>query len=360
MSPNAVVSPAVTHPVVRQALELAQVIDGHNDLPHRARNIAGYSVEGLLAGSPFQTDVDRLRRGGVGGQFWSVYADSELPAVEAVQYTFEQIDFVYRLLDRYPEVFELARTGDDVRRIWGRGKIASLLGAEGGDSIGGSLAVLRMMARLGLRYMTLTHNYNVPWADSATDEPVLGGLSDFGREVVREMNRLGVLADLSHVSADTMRDAIRTSSAPVIFSHSSCQALCAHPRNVPDDVLASLPGNGGVLMVAFVPMFLSEEYDAWFRGGQQGPRPPVTVDHVADHIEHAREVAGIDHIGLGSDYDGFDDFPEGMTSVSGFAPLLDRLAERGWSARDLSRLTGANVLRVLDETGAESVAAGRR
>lgn len=357
--PNHLIQPAVTHPAARQAFELSHVIDGHNDLPYQARTIADYSVEGLLRASRFQTDVERLRLGGVGAQFWSVYADSDLPATEAVTYTLEQIDFVYRLLDRYPEVFALARTGDDVRRVWRSGRIASLLGAEGGDSIGGSLAVLRMMARLGLRYMTLTHNHNVPWADSATDQPLLGGLSDFGRKVVHEMNRLGVLVDLSHVSAPTMRDAISVSSAPVIFSHSSCQALTDHPRNVPDDVLESLPRNGGVVMVAFVPMFLSEDYDAWFRGGQLGPRPRVTADDVADHVEHAREIAGVDHIGLGSDYDGFDDFPVGMNSVSGFAPLLDRLAERGWSAADLSKLMGGNVLRVLDETGEASVAAGR-
>ncbi|AIY15957.1 membrane dipeptidase [Pimelobacter simplex] len=328
-----------------------------NDLAFAARERLGYSVEGLDRGSPLQTDIDRLRQGGVGGQFWSVFAPSELPPVDTVQYTLEQIDFVYRLIARYPETFRFARTGDDVRRSWDDGKVASLIGAEGGNSIGGSLAVLRVLARLGLRYMTLTRNYNVDWADSATDEPVHHGLSDFGRDVVREMNRLGVLVDLSHVSADTMRDAISVSQEPVIFSHSSCFSVCAHPRNVPDDVLASLSGNGGVVMVAFVPQFVDADYHAWFDGGGVGTKPRVTVQHVADHVDHAREVAGLEHIGFGSDYDGCDDFPVDMADVVGFAPLLDELATRGWSAPDLAKLMGGNVLRVLDETSAASVGA---
>jgi len=347
--------PALRHPEAIRAFHLAPLIDGHNDLAHAARGAANYSVDGLEKDSIFQTDIAKLRVGGVGAQFWSVYAPGEIPEADAVQYTFEQIDFIYRMIRRYPQTFELARTGGDVRRIWQKGGIASLLGAEGGHSIGSSLGVLRMMARLGLRYMTLTHNSNTSWADSATDSPVHGGLTDFGREVVREMNALGVLVDLSHVSSDTMRDAIRTSSSPVIFSHSSCRALCDHPRNVPDDVLRSLSDNGGVIMVAFVPMFLDEDYRTWFDGGRNGPRPSVTVEHVVKHIEHARDIAGIDHVGLGSDYDGFGDFPDGLHDTSGFAVLIDRLAERGWTSAELAKLMGDNLLRVLDATSTESV-----
>ncbi|MGC0362882.1 membrane dipeptidase [Rhodococcus sp. 27YEA15] len=350
--------PDVKHPAALDAFALTPLVDGHNDLPWAARTLADYSVEGLELDSAFQTDIDRLRRGGIGAQFWSVYSPGTMTEPEAVRFTLEQIDFVYRMVQRYPDTFEVARTGDDVRRIWGAGRIASLLGAEGGHSIGSSLAVLRTMARLGLRYMTLTHNENNSWADSATDTPVHGGLSDFGRDVVREMNRLGVLVDLAHVSEETMRDAIDVSTAPVIFSHSSCRALCDVPRNVPDEVLRRLPRNGGVIMIAFVPMFLREEFDAWQRGGRLGTRPAVTIDDVVEHIEHARDVAGVDHIGLGSDYDGFDDFPDDLRDVSGFAPLVDRLAERGWTPGDLAKLMGENLLRVLDETSPEALSAG--
>ena len=349
--------PDVAHPSALDAFGLAPLVDGHNDLPWAARTLASYSVEGLEQGSQFQTDIDKLRRGGIGAQFWSVYSPGSLREEESVQFTLEQIDFVYRMIDRYPDTFELARTGDDVRRIWSNGRVASLIGAEGGHSIGSSLAVLRLMARLGLRYMTLTHTENNPWADSATDTTIHGGLSEFGHEVVREMNRLGVLVDLAHVSEATMRDAIEISSAPVIFSHSSCRTLCDVPRNVSDDVLRLLARKGGVIMIAFVPMFLSEEFDAWDRSGRTGSRPPVTVENLISHIEHARNVAGIDHIGLGSDYDGCDDFPDDMRDVSGFATLIDRLAERGWSSNDLSKLMGNNLLRVLDDTSSEARAA---
>lgn len=341
-----------THQTSRDAFDISRVIDGHNDLAWASRTKFGYSVEGLDELSDrFDTDIPRLRRGGVGAQFWSVYSPDDLQPGDAVQYTLEQIDFVHRLVGRYPDDLILARTGDDIRAAWSRGQIASLLGAEGGHSIGGSLGVLRVMARLGLKYMTLTHNHNVAWADSATDEAVHGGLTTFGREVVAEMNSLGVIPDLSHVSPDTMRDAIDATIAPVIFSHSSCAALCRHPRNVPDDVLGSLSVNGGVIMIAFVPSFLSIRYSEWFDAGAVGPKPPVTVSDVADHVEHAREVAGIEHIGIGSDYDGFEDFPEAMADVAGFSPLVDCLANRGWSAVELAGLMGGNVLRVLDDTG---------
>ncbi|WP_243838835.1 dipeptidase [Aeromicrobium yanjiei] len=346
---------AVTQPAAIEALGLAPLIDGHNDLAWGARKTRAYSVDGLdgdMTGV-FDTDIARLRRGGVGGQFWSVYSPSDILPAEAVTYTLEQIDFVHRLIERYPDAFSYAWSGDDVRRAWRDGRVASLIGAEGGHSIDGSLAVLRELARLGVRYMTLTHNDNTPWADSATDEPVHGGLTDFGREVVAEMNRLGMLVDLSHVAATTMHDAIDVSSAPVIFSHSSCRAVTDHPRNVPDDVLERLPANGGVLMVAYVPYFVNQDVARWADTDRATPPPRSTVDDVVAHVEHARDVAGVDHIGIGSDYDGVDIFPEGMGDVTGHAVVLDRLAERGWSAGDLAKLMGDNVLRVLDATAGD-------
>lgn len=349
--------PSLAHPAAIEAFSRVPLIDGHNDLPWASRETANYSVEGLEVDSHFNTDIDKLRRGGVGGQFWSVFAPAAPTESESVQFTLEQIDFVYRMLKRYPETFELARTGDDVRRIWRSGRIASLLGAEGGHSIGSSHATLRMLARLGLRYMTLTHNSNNPWADSATDTPTNGGLSSFGRETVKVMNELGVLVDLSHVSPATMKDAIEASTSPVIFSHSACQALCQHPRNVPDSILKTLPANGGVIMIAFVPAFLDEAYHDWDANGRVGLRPSTTIDHLIEHIEHARDVAGVDHIGLGSDYDGCDDFPDELTDVSGFSVIIDRLAERGWSSDDLAKLMGENLLRVLDQTSAQALSA---
>lgn len=335
-----------------EALSLAPLVDGHNDLAWEARDQVAYSVDGLDRdrSDVFQTDIPRLRHGGVGAQFWSVYAPCEQQGADAVTYTLEQIDFVHRLIARYPESLSYAWSGDDVRRAWRAGRIASLLGAEGGHSIDGSLAVLRDFARLGVRYMTLTHNDNTPWADSATDDPVHGGLTDFGREVVAEMNRLGMLVDLSHVAATTMRDALDVSTSPVIFSHSSCRAVTDHPRNVPDDVLERLAGNGGVIMVAYVPYFVNQDSADWSLGDRSGPAPRTTVDDVVAHVEHAREVAGVDHIGLGSDYDGVAAFPDGMGDVTGHAVLIDRLAERGWSSLDLAKLMGDNILRVLDAT----------
>ena len=264
---------AFTHPAAREAIQLAPIIDGHNDLPWEARVNRGYSVEGLdgdLRGLG-HTDIARLRLGGVGAQFWSVYAPCDEKGADAVTYTLEQIDFVRRMIARYPETFQYAWTGDDVRAAWRSGRIASLLGAEGGHCIDGSLAVLRQLARLGVRYMTLTHNENTTWADSATDEPEHGGLTDFGRDVVREMNALGMLVDLSHVAATTMHDALDVSTSPVIFSHSSCRAVNDHPRNVPDDVLERLPANGGVLMVSFVPSFVSDAFEAVVGVGPLGP-----------------------------------------------------------------------------------------
>jgi membrane dipeptidase len=345
-------SALVSQPAAIEAVGLAPLIDGHNDLAWEARDKRAYSVEELdgdLTGV-YQTDLPRLRRGGVGAQFWSVYSPCERKGADAVTYTLEQIDFVHRLIARYPDDLAYAWSGDDVREAWRSGRIASLLGAEGGHSIDSSLAVLRDFARLGVRYMTLTHSDNTPWADSATDEPEHDGLTDFGREVVREMNRVGMLVDLSHVAATTMHDALDATAAPVIFSHSSCRAVTDHPRNVPDDVLERLPGNGGVLMVAYVPYFVNQALADWSDGDRSTPAPQSTVDDVVAHVEHAREVAGVDHIGIGSDYDGVAIFPEGMGDVTGHALLIDRLAERGWSSGDLAKLMGDNVLRVLDAT----------
>ncbi|MFJ2367856.1 dipeptidase [Microbacterium sp. NPDC087665] len=334
------------------APSLNGLIDGHNDLPWAARNLAAYSVEGLddpAAPAPFQTDLHRMREGGVLGQFWSVYAD-DAPDVDAVQYTLEQIDFVHRLVQRYPDHLEFARTADDVVRAGHEGRTASLLGAEGGHSIAGSLATLRMFARLGVRYMTLTHNNNTPWADSATDEPQHDGLSEFGESVVREMNALGMLVDLSHVSEATMNHALRVTDSPVIFSHSSCRAVTEHPRNVPDGVLQRLQDNGGVIMVSFVPVFVSQDYADWWDAGRDGDAPSVSIDQVVAHLDHARDIAGIDHVGIGSDYDGFPDFPDGLGDVAGFARLREALSASGWSDADIDRVWSGNILRVLRAT----------
>jgi membrane dipeptidase len=337
---------------VDEALELAPLIDGHNDWAWECRENRGYSVEGLDGALDTDTDIDRLRAGRVGGQFWSVYVADTLPGADAVQGTLEQIDWVYRLAARYPETFQIATSAAGVEAARASGRIASLLGAEGAHSLNDSPAVLRMLARLGVRYLTLTHVHNASWADSGTDEPVHGGLSDRGVEYIRELNRLGMLIDLSHVSPATAHAALDVTTAPVIFSHSSCAAVTAHPRNVPDDVLRRLATNDGVLMVTFVPQFVSAEHAAWFDGDRSGPEPRVTLDQVADHVEHARIVAGVRHIGLGGDFDGTDEFPDQLEGVDGYPALLEELARRGWSAAELAALAGANVLRVLRATDA--------
>ncbi|HSF26875.1 MAG TPA: dipeptidase, partial [Actinomycetes bacterium] len=326
------------------------------------------------------TDWPRLRAGGVGGQFWSVYVPSTLPGSSAVTATLEQLDVVRRMCARWPGSFAWCTSSAEVSQAMAAGRLASLAGMEGGHSIDSSLAALRMMHALGARYMTLTHNDNVPWADSATDSPRVGGLTRFGEEVVREMNRLGMLVDLSHVSPDTMRHALMVAAAPVVFSHSSARAVCDHVRCVPDDVLASLPANGGVCMVTFVPAFVSEPCRAWdekvraemVRQGlppgdwqarmrvaaevdARSPRPRASAADVADHVCHVREVAGIDHVGLGGDYDGVDVQPLGMEDVTGYPTLVAELLERGWTGDDVRRLTHGNVMRVLGS--AEVVAA---
>ncbi|HLS15347.1 MAG TPA: dipeptidase [Beutenbergiaceae bacterium] len=330
--------------------ELIPIIDGHNDLPWKCRKNRGSSVAGLdqeSANPQLQTDMLRLLRGGVAGQFWSVWVHTEITGAQAVQATLEQIDVVHRMVTTYPQTLAMARSATDVEACMSAGRIASLLGVEGGHQINDSLAVLRQYARLGVRYMTLTWNDNTSWADSATDDPVHGGLSDRGREVVAEMNRTGMMVDLSHVAPSTMRDALDATRLPVLFTHSSSAGVNAHPRNVPDDVLARLAANDGVQMLTFVPAFLSAEYWAWAKAGKEGQAPPVTVAEVADHVEHAREVAGIDHIGLGGDYDGAGPMPTGLEDVAGYPNLMAELAVRGWSNADLHKLGHQNVLRVL-------------
>ena len=365
------------------------VVDGHNDLLWEARTQVGYDFDRLDVGDhtpSTHTDLPRLAEGGVGGQFWSVFVPTSFEGHAAVTATLEQVDGAHRLVERYDDRLALATTADEVEAAWRDGRVASLLGAEGGHSIGCSLGALRMLHQLGVRYLTLTHNDNTPWADSATDEPVVGGLSRFGVEVVREMNRLGMMVDLSHVAPATMRAALDATEAPVVFSHSSARAVCDHPRNVPDDVLGRLADNGGVCMVTFVPDFVSPECAAWklelraagvaagldpkVESGWAGlretwavehPEPVATLADVVAHCEHVREVAGIDHVGLGGDYDGTDRLPEGLQDVTGYPRLLAALGERGWSGDDLSRLTSRNVLRVMRdvEAAAATIAATR-
>ncbi len=364
----------------RELLRRFPVMDGHNDLPWALREMAGRSKDPVDLAGPVtgtHTDLPRLASGGVGAQFWSVYVPAELAGDAAVIATIEQIDLVRDMIRRYPAALELALTAADVEWILATGKVASLLGAEGGHSIGCSLSVLRALHALGVRYLTLTHNRNVPWADSATDEPAAGGLTAFGREVVSEMQRLGMLVDLSHVSAGTMRDALGAAQAPVIFSHSSARALCDHPRNVPDDMLARLPANGGVCMVTFVPAFVSQVCRDWelefaaemqrrdldskeMAGRKQllpewtagHPRPAATLAQVADHVDHVREVAGIDHVGIGGDYDGTDQLPDGLQDVSCYPGLIAELLARGWSEADCGQLASGNILRVMHEAQA--------
>ncbi|MFG2128473.1 dipeptidase [Streptomyces sp. NPDC048751] len=366
----------------RELLREFPVVDGHNDLPWALREQVRYDLDARdIATSQrahLHTDLPRLREGGVGAQYWSVYVRADLP--DAVPATLEQIDCVRQLIARHPADLRAALTAADMEQARAEGRIASLMGAEGGHSIADSLGTLRGLYGLGVRYMTLTHNDNVAWADSATDAPAVGGLSAFGREVVREMNRLGMLVDLSHVAATTMRDALDATSAPVIFSHSSSRAVCDHPRNIPDDVLERLPANGGVAMVTFVPKFVLQaavdwtaEADANMRAHgfhhldttaeamkvhrafeERTPRPIATASTVADHLDHMREVAGIDHLGIGGDYDGTAFTPDGLDDVSGYPNLIAELLDRGWSKTDLAKLTWQNAVRVLG--AAEDVA----
>jgi len=378
--------------IVRRILRESPLIDGHNDLAWEFRRTANNRLDAIdLAGDTgplgLVTDLPRLKAGGIGGQFWSVYVPPELADGAAVTAVLEQIDLVRRLIARYPQDLELALTANDIVRIHREGKIASLIGMEGGHSIGNSRGALRMMRALGARYMTLTHIKNTEWADSATDEPAHHGLTPFGEDVVREMNFLGMLADLSHVSDETMAAALRISKAPVIFSHSSARALCHHARNVPDDILKSVAANGGLVMVTFIPEFLTEtdRFDemaliaerrrvaelypgdvariktgvAEWRQTHPAPRAATLLD-VADHIDHIRAVAGIGHVGIGSDYEGFDNPPAGLQDVSCYPALLCELLKRGYTEEEIKKVAGQNLLRVLraaEQTAAQLQAA---
>jgi membrane dipeptidase len=365
-----------------ELLRAAPLIDTHNDLLWELRGARAAGEDPDVGAGPtsFHTDLPRLEAGGLRGQFWSVYVPSDLPTDEALTQTFEQVDAFYALLAAHPDRLELADTADDVERIAATGKVASLIGVEGGHSIGNSLGTLRVLARLGARYLTLTHNDDTPWADSGTGERANGGLTTFGEEVVLELNRLGVLVDCSHTSEDTMRQAIEVSRAPVFFSHSNARALCDVPRNVPDDVIELVGRTGGVICVTFVPWFLNEEgakasAAEWeeIRGlradyaedrealrraieafEDEMPTPPSTVGDVADHVDRFRDLAGIEAIGIGSDFDGLPGLPEGLDDVSCYPTLFEELAARGYGDDDLSKIAGRNVLRVLRE--AERVA----
>jgi membrane dipeptidase len=372
---------------VRGLLRTVPLIDGHNDTPWGLRDRFSNQISGFdfrdTSGldEPMHTDLQRLRAGGVGGQFWAVYVPADLAGGDAVSAALEQVDVVYRLTAAYPEDLEMAFTAADVRRIHTAGRIASLIGIEGGHCINNSLAVLRQLFALGARYMTLSHWASTDWVDAATAAPQFGGLSAFGEAVVREMNRLGMLVDLSHVSADAMRDALAVTRAPVIFSHSCARAINPHPRNVPDDVLRLLPANGGVVMVNFGSYFVDPEVTerAAAASGERArledlypgdpervdreeeiwleahPSPEVSLAELADHVDHIRAIAGIDHVGLGSDFDGVRSLPDGMQDVSGYPVLLAELMRRGYTRDELAKVAGLNVLRVMEE--AERVAA---
>jgi membrane dipeptidase len=373
---------------IDRILRRTPLIDGHNDAPWEIRDQHGNDLNNVDFNSdtrtitpPMHTDWPRMRQGRVGGQFWSVYVPADLQGPAATRAVHEQIDLTRRMIQRYPDVLELADSADDIVRIHRRGRIASMFGMEGGEAIDSNLAVLREFRASGVLYMTLTHSKTTAWCDSATDAPRHGGLSPFGEEVVREMNRVGMLVDLSHVSADAMRDALRVSQAPVIFSHSSAFALTAHPRNVPDDVLEMVRDNGGVVMVNFYSGFTSTEfwnYDATrnaeeariksFNRGDPAavtrllaewtaahPGPRVDVGTIADHIEHIGRIAGRDHVGLGSDFDGVPFLPVGLDGVEDYPALLVELARRGWSDAEIAGVAGGNLLRALRR--AEEVAA---
>jgi membrane dipeptidase len=377
--------------VAQQVLAKNPVIDGHNDAPEQIAerfnsDFSQFDFRNTVPTkgtnpNPMHTDIARLRQGRVGGQFWSVWIDPELPEFEAVQRVIEQIDIVHRLVDEYPEDLQLALNAADVEVAQKNGRIASLIGMEGGHSIGNSLAVLRQTYALGARYMTLTHWRTLDWADSATDAPESDGLSEFGVSVVQEMNRLGMMVDVSHVSEATMNDALDATRAPVIFSHSSADGVTRHPRNVPDAILQRLPANGGVVMVTFVPSYVSATNRDWdaaqkaeearsaalYPGDAAArsaalanwhdahPMPPVTAKDISDHIDHIRAVAGIDHIGLGGDYDGITFTPDDLGDVSTYPVLFAELARRGYSAADLVKIARSNILRVM--RGVESTAA---
>ena len=382
--------------VVDRVLKSVPLFDGHNDAPWSLRRRANGQLHIQDLGHthdldpPMHTDIPRMRQGGIGAQFWSVFVPVSLEFHQAVHVTLEQIDLVHRLSVRHPDDLAVAYTADDVVRVFASGRMASLIGIEGGHSIGNSLAVLRRMYDAGARYMTLTHWTATDWADAATSDPRHGGLNDFGREVVREMNRLGMMVDLSHVSFDTMRDALDVAEAPVIFSHSGAHTVCQHVRNVPDDVLVRMPANGGVVMVDFLEAYVSNEVKAWSelrraeyirlekrygktkkakkknkkkiddglaRWTAANPSPRATLGMVADHIDHIRKVAGIDHLGIGSDFDGMRSAPVGLEDASRYPALFVELLRRGYSEEDLCKIAGLNMLRVMRQVEAAAAAA---
>ncbi|MEL6528742.1 MAG: dipeptidase [Pseudomonadota bacterium] len=383
IAPEIETDPAVL--TAQAALEAAPVFDGHNDVPIQLRARLRNQINdfdftdttGSGATHPFgramHTDLNRLSQGKVGAQYWSVYVPANLPEAEAVQMTMEQIDVMKRLIARFPEGLRYVETADEVERAVADGVVASLLGMEGGHSIGSSLAVLRQMYALGARYMTITHSMNTPWADSATDEPKSSGLTEFGEDVIREMNRIGMLVDLSHVSEETMMDALDVARAPVIFSHSGVRAINGHARNVPDSVLRRLPENGGIVMVVALPGFLNDERRQWFAEREaleakqnslfQGqpervkaamdewdaanPEPQTLVSNMADHIDHIREIAGVESIGIGADFDGMPTGPIGFEDTSGYPALFEELARRGYSQVELELIASRNAVRVL-------------
>jgi len=362
-----------------EILESVPLFDGHNDAPYQYRSRVGYKFSELdfhdttQLENPMHTDIPRLKEGRVGAQWWSVFVSANIPENEAVVQTMEQIDFVKRMAKKYPGVFEMAYTADDVERIFENGKIASLMGMEGGHSIANSLGVLRQFYDLGARYMTITHSRTLDWADASTDDPEHDGLSEFGEEVIREMNRLGMLVDLSHVAKTTMRDAIEISEAPVMFSHSSARAVCGHVRNVPDEILPLVKENGGIIMVTYVGSYVSEELRQYIADREAYERrleylyqgevdliaekmkewreeheaPTSTLNQLADHIDHLRDEMGVDYIGIGGDYDGTSILPEGLEDVSTYPDLFAELLKRGYSEEDLRKIAGLNMLRVM-------------
>ncbi|WP_395615550.1 dipeptidase [Sphingorhabdus sp.] len=375
--PAAAATPEET---AREVLAKTPIIDGHNDTPHQIaalfdRDFSKFDLAALPAEllAKTHTDIKTARAGFLGGQYWSVYVDAALPKHEAVTRTIQQIDVVRQMMTRYPETFSYAETAAEVEAAMKKGQIASLIGMEGGHSIGSSLEILRQTYALGARYMTLTHSLTTDWADSATDAPKHDGLSPFGFEVLAEMNQLGMIADISHVSEATMHDVLDKSTAPVLFTHSNARTITPHPRNVPDSVLKRLPQNGGVVMVTFVPGFTSATRRQWeyersavagrakteFSGNPAGekatvdawiaanPQPKATLAQVADHIDHIRKVAGIDHIGIGGDFGGVDELPVGLENVSTYPALFAELVRRGYAKADLAKIAQGNVLRVM-------------
>ena len=366
-------------------LESSPLIDGHNDLAIALRTrVGGIGVSSIDLRAPVEgldTDIPRLRAGRVGGQFWSIWVPADLPEHEALPMALEQLDIADGFATRYPDVFERATTADEVERAFAGGRIASLLGLEGGSMIASSLPILRTYFARGVRYMTLTHWRTTRWADAATDDPRHGGLTAFGHEVVREMNRLGILVDLSHVAPSTMAAALDVTGAPVVFSHSGAFAVNPHPRNVPDDILRRIPANGGVVMAVFLSQFVSDDVRQATQPGMDlqeaykrdhpdaspdevrevrrawlaaNPPPSATLEQLADHVDHLVEVMGVEHVGIGSDFDGGEFMPIGMEDVSRFPYLLAELLRRGYTDDDVRAIAGGNILRVM--RGAEAVA----